>query len=236
MRRAHRESPIRKGVLLLLVVAALVGGGGLGVWRLTWMAPVWWSPPDPGNERTEALAERVEYRVAELAHRVRPDPQEPWWVEIKQDQVNAWLSARLPQWLAHTHGRQWPPQAGPPQVNVESGAIRVGVDVETEAGRRYVVARVVPQIIEGELSLSLDGLAVGRVAIPGASADAIVERLKTSAPPGILDDPTLRAAIEVLSGRQRIDPVLKLHDGRRVRLLDVECRSQKLLLHCQTAR
>ena len=229
-RRRHR---LRRWLAAALIVAVLVSAGGVGLWRLTWMAPTWWAPLDPGDEQTAQLAERVEYRLAEEAHKVRPDPK-PWWIEIKQDQINAWLAARLPEWVAHAHGIQWPAEVGLPQVNVDAGAVRLGLDIETDAGTRYVVAHLKPSIVEGELALTLDGMSVGRLWIPGSSVGAVVDRLEDTGAGRFLDDPGVNALIGLLEGGRRIDPTLTLSDGRRVRVLDVRCDRGALLLRANT--
>ena len=224
---------IGKWLAAALIVAVLVATGAVGLWQLTWMAPGWWAPLDPGDEQTAQLAERVEYRLAEEAHKVRPEP-EPWWIEIKQDQINAWLAARLPEWVAHTHGIQWPADVGLPQVNVDTGGVRLGLDIETDAGTRYVVAHLKLSIVDGELALTLDGMSVGRLWIPGSSAGAVVDRLADAGAGGFLDDPGVNALIGLLEGGRRIDPTLTLDDGRRVRVLDVRCNRDALLLNAET--
>jgi hypothetical protein len=229
-RRRHR---FRRWLAAALIVAVLVSAGAIGLWQLTWMAPAWWAPLDPSDEQTAQLAERVEYRLAEEAHKIRPEPK-TWWIEIKQDQINAWLAARLPEWVAHAHGIQWPAEVGLPQVNVDMGAVRLGLDIETDAGTRYVVAHLKPSIVAGELALTLDGMSVGRLWIPGSSVGAVVDRLADTDAGRFLDDPGVKALIGLLEGGRRIDPTLTLDDGRRVRVLDVRCNRDALLLNAET--
>jgi hypothetical protein len=206
---------LRRWLAAVLIVAALVSAGALGVWRLTWMAPAWWAPADPDDAQTSALAERVEYRVIEEAHKVRAEP-DPWWIEIEQDHVNAWLAARLPEWVAHSYGARWPARVGSPQVSLDRDAVRVGVDIETEAGTRYVVAHLSPEIVDGALALSLEGISVGRVWLPGSSTEKILDHLGPGAR-GLLEDPALEPLVGLLEGGRRVDPTLTLNDGRRLR-------------------
>ncbi|MHC4786327.1 MAG: hypothetical protein ACYTE6_10210 [Planctomycetota bacterium] len=229
----RRRRLLRVWLPAALIPVVLLSAGALGLWRLTSMAPAWWSPPDPDDEQTTQLAERVEYRLAEETHKVRAEPS-PWWIEIRQDQINAWLAARLPAWIAHTHGIQWPAGFGLPQVSLEPGAVRVGLDLETEAGTRYVVAHLAPDIVDGELALTLDGISVGRLWLPGSSVGTVMDRLRHTEAGQFLDDPRLETLLEILDGDRRIDPTLTLSDGRRVRVLDVRCRSDALLLQAQT--
>jgi hypothetical protein len=229
----RRWRRIGRWLAATLIVAVLVSAAAVGLWRLTWMAPGWWAPLDPGDEQTAQLAERVEYRLAEEAHKVRAEPK-PWWLEITQDQINAWLAARLPEWVAHAHGIQWPAEVGLPQINVDKGAVRLGLDLETDAGTRYVVAHLEPSIVDGELALALDGISVGRLWIPGSSVTTIVDHLADTSAGRVLDDPGFEALIALLEGDRRIDPTLTLHDGRRVRVLDLRCNRGALLLNAET--
>lgn len=229
-RRRHR---FQRWLAAALIVAVVVSAGAVGLWRLTWMAPAWWAPLDPDDQQTARLAERIEYRLAEEAHKVRAEPK-PWWIEIKQDQINAWLAARLPEWIAHAHGIQWPADAGLPQIDVDTGVVRVGLDIETDAGARYLVAHVEPSIVDGKLALALDGMSVGRLWIPGSSVAAVVDRLADTEAGAWLDDPGVKTLIGLLEDGRRIDPTLTLNDGRRVRVLDVRCNRGALLLRAQT--
>ena len=232
-RLSHREQPPRKRCLAALIVVVVVGAGGLVLWRMFTTAPAWWAPPAPRDERTTRLAERVEYRLAEEAHRIRSD-ESPWWLEIRQDQVNAWLAARLPEWIAHAHGVEWPAQLGLPQVNIEPDRISIGIEVDR--GPRWVVAHLTPRITEAGLVLGVRGVSVGRVRIPGGSMEAILDRLGDSAPRDGADDPDLRAIVELLTGERVLEPGLELSDGRRVRVLDLRLGDGLLLLQCRTAK
>jgi len=97
-----------------------------------------------------------------------------------------------------------------------------------------VVAHLKPSIVEGELALTLDGMSVGRLWIPGSSVGAVVDHLADTDAGRFLDDPGVKALIGMLEGGRRIDPTLTLHDGRRVRVLDVRCDRDSLLLRAQT--
>ncbi|MHC4990443.1 MAG: hypothetical protein ACYTGC_05630 [Planctomycetota bacterium] len=222
-----------KWLAAVLIVAVVITAGAVGLWRLTWMAPSWWAPLDPQDQQTARLAERVEYRLAEEAHKVRADPK-PWWLEIKQEQINAWLAARLPEWVAHAHGIQWPAEVGLPQVDVGQDTVRLGLDIETDVGTRYVVAHLRPSIADGELSLALNGISFGRLWIPGSSVATAMERLADTEAGRFLDDPGVKALIGLLEGDQRLDPTLTLSDGRRVQVLDLRCNRGALLLKAET--
>jgi hypothetical protein len=217
------------------VVVVLLAAGAFAVWRLSWMAPAWWAPVDPGDAQTAQLAERVEYRLVEEAHKDRPEP-DTWWIEVRQDQLNAWLAARLPQWIAHEHGVGWPADLGRPQVNLDEGGLSVGVNLETSMGTRYVVAHLAPTIADDRLVLGLKGLSVGRAWIPGAPLGAVIEQMRAAGVGDFLDDPGVAALVRLLDDRQSLDPTVTLGDGRRVRMLDLRCERGAVLLQARTLR
>lgn len=231
-RPSHRPARRRFGVILagsFLVAAAAAGGV---VWRLSWMDPTWWVPPAPQDAQAAALADRVEFRLTEEAHKIREDPD--FRLRITQEQINAWLATRLPAWVAHTSGEPWPEWLGLPQVRFTEGAVSVGIDVLSESGRRVVVAEVRPRVTGGRLELPVESVGVGRVRIPGASVAALVDRLRGPLAGELADDEALGALAELLRGERPLDPVLRLADGRTVELLEVSCTGGAMVLRCRT--
>ena len=220
----------RRILVTLLLVTLVVA---VTLWRMTWMAPGWWAPPDPTDERAAALADGFEYGLIEQAHKLRPSG-EPWRIEVTEHQVNAWLSGRLEAWIAHAHELHWPPQLGAGQVRFETGGISLGLELREASRSRFIVARIIPTIVNGELALSVDRVSLGRLWIPGGPVQSLLDRLDAAAPAGFLDDPKVQATIHLVSGELRIDPSLTLTDGRRVRLLDVECNKGTVTLRCET--
>ncbi len=225
----------RRRVLVASVLFAvtLASAGGVALWRLAWMAPAWWSDVAPDHRQTAALADRVEYRLAEEAHRIRPG-DDSWRLRITEDQVNAWLSSRLPAWLAHAQDLQWPPQLGTPQVHFVDGAVHVGLDYSDDGRRRYLVATLQPRVVAGRLALVLHGVAFGRLAVPGGSVRTLIETYRDVVPERFLQDPSVQRIIDLLIDEQRIDPVVTLSDGRRVRLLEIRPRRGDVILRCRT--
>src|SRR5688500_13285802 len=155
-------SRFRRIILALLILLAT---GVFVFWQLTRIDPAWYEPPDPTNQKVIALADQVEYGLLEHAQRIRPQ-QERWSIRLTQVQINSWLSARLPQWLAH-RGEQWPPQLGTVQVRLESEGISVAVPLIDNGSSRTIVARVKPVVSDGKLRLDVNQVAMGRIALPG---------------------------------------------------------------------
>ncbi len=216
-----------------LVLIAAVTTAGLGLWRLTWLAPRWWADPDPKREQTIVLADRVEYRLAEETHKIRPDDGR-WRLRITDEQVNAWLATRLQAWFAHTHGLAWPAGLGTPQIHFTDGAVNVGLDFEDDGRRRYLVADLVPRVVDGRLAVVLDGVALGRLRIPGGSMRTLMETYRDVAPDGFLDDPSVRRVVDLLIDAERVDPTITLADGRRVRVVELVAREGELIVLCAT--
>ncbi len=218
-------------VAMVLVVIAIVGG--IVAWRLTWLEPAWWPQPVAANEQTEALADRVEYRIAEEAHKVRPDA-DPWRLRVRDDQVNAWLTSRLPDWLEHAQNVEWPSQLGTPRVRFGEGGVSIGLSFDDHGRRRYVVADLEPQIVDGRLSLALNGVSLGRLWIPGASIQTLLEHYSDVVPEGFIEDPAVRRVLDLLVKEQRFEPSFDLTDGRKVRLVDVVAGDGELIIECET--
>jgi len=220
---------------LLIVLFLLAVIAGLVLWRLTWTAPRWWAPPNPRNAQVAALADHVELRLIEEAQRIRP-VEEPWTIRIRQEQVNAWLSAKLPQWIEHLRRDEqleWPEQLGTPQVKFDRDGISLGLELGAPSPR-IVVARMMPSMHDGKLRLSTDQVAMGRIEIPGASVEMILDQLREVAPSDFLNDESVQLAVKRLFGQELIEPVVSLADGRVVRLTGVACGEGTLDLTCQT--
>ena len=217
----------------VLVPFGLLLAAGAGVWRMTWQVPAWWSPSDPDRAETAQLAERVEYRLAEEAHKVRT-AEDPWLLHVTDEQVNAWLAVRLPAWVEHTHGLDWPDAMGVPQIHFADGTVNVGIDFDDNDRRRYLVARLEPRMIDGELALVLQGVSLGRVWIPGSSIRSVASRLDRVLPEGYTNNSDITGFVDLLIEEQRIDPVVELADGRRVRLRDLSFDQGGLIIECQT--
>jgi hypothetical protein len=217
----------------LLIVVCLIGTGAVVLWWLTRIEPTWWNPPDPRDEQVIALADTAERRLLEEAQELRP-PEQAWTIRIREEQVNAWLAARLPAWIAH-HGQvTWPDQLGMPQVNFNNDGVTVAVELGADSGRRIVVARFVPNMIDGMLRLQIDMVALGRLALPGAPVNVILDAIRDTVPDTFLDQPDVQVAIRQLFGGESIKPELKLVDDRVVRLTAVKCGHGTLELSCVT--
>jgi len=221
----------RRFILLALVAAIVVTV--LVLWRLSWIAPAWYAPPDPKNQRIIALADTVEYRLVEEAQKIRAPESDHWTLRVEDSQINAWLSARLPKWVAHEEGLVWPAQLGTPQIRIQPEGISMALPIMQSGAARTVVARIRPEMFRGALQLQVDRVALGRVSLPGEPLTNLLERL-TAAAPQLIDDPRTKSALDLLSQSRNIDPILKLEDGRHIRLIGFTLGDGRIDLSVQT--
>jgi uncharacterized protein YpmS len=158
--------------------------------------------------------------MLEQSQRVRP-ATEHWTLRLTQQQMNAWLAARLPAWIEHDANLKWPEPIGTPQVLIEPDGVSVAAPVLTHGMSRTIVARLKPEVApDGRLSLKLTRISLGRMWIPGEPLAKLSDAVRDAAP-GFLDNPSVRHTIEVLAGHQTISPRFVLADGRRISVTDV---------------
>ena len=204
-------------VLLLIVIVAAVA-----IWRLTWIAPAWYAPPAASDAQAATLADKVETRVLEEAQKIRESPADRWTVRVRQEQINAWLCFKLRKWIEYDRGGSWPQQLGTPQVRIEPDGLSIAMPIarDAKASARTLVARLKPRIDRGALALELDRVALGRISLPGEPLANLLETL-SDAVPQATDDATLKSVLDLIAQRTQIDPVIRLSDGRHVRLIDL---------------
>lgn len=182
---------------------------------------------------------------------------EPWGVSIPSADANAWLNARLPRWLETADaGFELPDQIAEVQVEFRDGRVSIGVagrlggaveerlqaagaggdaeggEEEGDAARRIIWASASPRIDEnGLLSLTLDRVYVGRLPISRALLAEIAERAG-------LDGRSVGGGgpwLDLLHGEEmKVEPLMKLEDGRRVRITGLRAREGRLEVTCVT--
>lgn len=174
---------------MLLVAIALAAGSGIAALRWWSGPPAWYRPTGPTDAAAARLAERVEYGLLEQVQRVRPAGSR-WTIRITDEQANAWLAARLPDWWRTRSGRPWPQELAPPQIITRAEALQWAAAVSGSGMRLGVVGRVVPEsggpsasggmpvaaVGLGRIGLRLSGVGVGRNGAAGR-ADAAARRL-----------------------------------------------------------
>jgi len=245
-----------------MVLIALTSVALLSASFLASRAPAWW--PVRSNPRTEAvIAADLENAVVNQLHAARPmeGPSEGqklsesagqtegqptgwtsalWSVSLSESDANAWLAARLPKWLANQDDPiEWPAELSVVQSGFEEGRLQVGAQVLDGRQTRYVSCQLRLWIDDrGRLWAPADWVRLGRLAVP---AEWIVERAFGAAKPISRTIGAAHASQRVaaaLRGEEPLldNPVLKLADGRHVRLVRLLLKNGHVEITCRTER
>ena len=207
------------GVLIGAMVVLVTGWAVLMVLlSRAGTAPAWWPGLDPTEPAVVAEAEKLERAFANQVSMVRAETGgqgADWKVRVGAASANAWLAVRLRAWV-EGEGVDWP--AGVEQVRVGFDGARVSIGMRVEGGG-VVWARVTPEVrADGSVWLRAHGAWVGCQRVPWFWAlDGMERELARHAPEAA---GTLRS---VLAGEMplMVEPVVRLPDGRRVRIVEL---------------
>jgi hypothetical protein len=235
-----------------VVLVGLIAVGVLSARSLTRAAPSWWQNTAPSTDRADRARDLENAAVSQLYLARKPSADapapglswqsEPWSVSLRDTDVTAWLTSRLPRWLEGQRGMpEWPDELSQFQVRFDDNAVRVGVRVQSPPGdpnarTRYVSATFIPEIDDrGSLWLRTTWAHMGRLPVPaswiiGDRADAGL------IPANLLQHPDAAAFLNVARADAplAVDPVATLEDRRRVRLLNLRIRDGRLELTMRT--
>lgn len=249
----RKRSPL-KVFMMVAGAAAMVFIIAIGVtvfvtWRLAGQAPAWWHPASPSDPAVDGAARSIENMVSDQVHRVRPPSAEPantpantgtWTMTLKEADANAWLVARLENWLLNRNERvAWPAGASRPQVAFEQGRVRLGFELKDAGATKGRVLSVAlnPTIdAQGALWLKLESISIGRFPIPGDAVSQGGAMLESRLPSEMQQNPDTARFIKALSGSAPLSDkaVTKLSDGRRVQMLRITPKSGELEIECRT--
>ncbi len=239
------------GAMLVAGLLALIALGLAGA------RPAWWRDIDPTNEHIAAAALRVENGAATQLTQIRRaadsnQTSAPWTIKLSSADANAWLAARLRPWLESQSAEfTWPEELRAVEVRFNAGRIDIGASVGDRTSKtpnaapsptRFITASLRPEFREsGSLWLPAASTSVGRLAVPSSwmlsrAAPAAKRAGSKTLPDALRSMPELRDVISALSGERPImrTPVIRIGDGRRVRLLKLEPRDDALYITCQT--
>jgi hypothetical protein len=199
---------------------------------LSFARPSWWVDLAPDDGRDAAAAEQLENAVISQLSLARPGEgggegyrSEPWTVSVSQEDANAWLMTRLKPWAA-SRGIDLPAGLDAAQVELGPGVVRAAARVRLGGRGRFLVAVLSPEVNgEGRLRLLPRRLGIGALVGPAALGQSAAGALLPEGASSLLTN--AGAALE---------PVIRLSDGRRVRLLELAVRSGRLELTCRTER
>jgi hypothetical protein len=231
---ASPRHPLRRWGFLVLAVFFFGAAAAAFAFFLSRRDPSWWRDVKPTDPATINDAEQVENGFVAQASLARPaDPvfhdyhSQEWSVSIADEDADAWLSTRLKQWLDHRSINR-PRELGDVQVSFEEDTIRIGVRVSYQGRDQVVVAEVTPSIhADGSLWLPAGAMALGEMPFP---ISLVMARLRAI--------PQAHDLADVLEGKRAAlqDPVLKLEDGRTVRLLGISIVHGRLEVRCRTEK
>ncbi|MBX3364495.1 MAG: hypothetical protein KF866_07000 [Phycisphaeraceae bacterium] len=241
---------LRRWCLALALVIAFFGGILLvAAWMMIRQSPGWWRQIDPADPAVVRAAEEIENDLVNEFHRAdRPADaatdarwaSEPWALALSAPGANAWLNTRLRPWLENQYDDfSWPEDLLEIQVDFDAGRIVIGLRIRRGREESQVLAaRFVPRIPDdGSLWVQVERVYLGRLPMPAdwvlGDADQRLSRLLDDA----VDDPgELAALTAALAGRSALldEPVVRLGDGRRVRVLSIRADRGLLEIICRT--
>ena len=226
-----------------VITAAAISVLALAGWTLSRAAPTWWRQINRADASITERAELIEQDAANRLYRIRPAaPGAPadeayrsseWSVALSDDDASAWLTSRLPKWLAGQEDLPtWPSDFSQLQVRFEGGLVRVGIRHSGEGDPRVYSAAFTPRIDDdGAIWLDTDSVKIGRLPVP--SGWIIADARARLADEG---DETNAGFFAILAGDAPVahNPVIRLDEARQVRLMDLAVRDGKLVLTCRT--
>jgi len=233
--RIARSRAVR--VTVAVLVLAIVGGAwyvNLAVRR----APGWWNPADASRAEIIALGESTENRVVSEMNRVtgRSNGRE-WTIELTEEEINAWLAARLPRWAANQFpGSFLDGGVREAHVRIEPDRIRLGAMINhdgasnpSDAPKLSLALLPVMEDVEGSrrLVLDLEEMAIGRLPVPTAlGLEMIRDRLD-------FDHDDLDELTALLEG-QAAPVAIRSDSNRRLHLQSIDLAPGRLTLTWKT--
>lgn len=228
--RPPRVRRVGRAIAVLLCVA-LAGVALMAV--LATRTPSWWVPPAADDPEVRALGERVEQRLVEEATRIRDGGGE-WAIRLTEEQANAWLAGRLPQWLAHADGQSG---ASAPVAQVHFETDRMVVAIAPFDGTVVASSAFQPTVTEGMLSVADLGGGVGSLRLPffGAAKGRLLELLAAAVADASESESDHFASLLRAFGGDPVAARVDLGDGRTLELLDLEIADGEIRIAARTA-
>lgn len=240
----------RRGpVLILLAIGLTVGAtwGALYVGQRMKAAPDWWltlpendpaimqTALDVENGISGELTKRRDLTEQDLP-RVGPvRASEPWAVRLESAQASAWLTERLPKWAAAEGWfADWPEELAELRLNFDGATIRLGARIRSgdKADGSYMSATLTPQFrTDGTVWLIADSVAIGTLPLPPGWVFSKSPDKAGAVLPEELQGDDLEEIFKVFAGDHPApDPLIRLGDGRRVRLVGIRPEEQGTVL------
>lgn len=217
--------------------------------------PSWWRSIDIADPAIIATAARVENGATTQLTMIRAaddrtSASPPWTIALKATDASAWLATRLRPWLESQDGpaATWPKGLEQVQVEFDDGAIIVGARVRDKGGERVVSASVRPEFRDdGGLWMPASWVTLGRLNLPpswvlpagqprAAGKSIAMGSADTATADHLTGLPQARELWAALGGDRpaMVQPIVKIGDGRRVRILELRPEGGVLYVTCQT--
>lgn len=205
---AGRRAPWQRRVFLGLLAAVALLAGAVALAR---RVPAWWAPTARDAAGALDTARALEQGIAGETTRVRGPGTQAWTVRVRAADLNAWLGARLPQWLEHDRSLPWPEGVKAVQVAADPDGFALAADWNGVV----VVTRWAIDAGEGgaPATLRAAGTSVGSLPVPfaGSVGGWFVPELARPLP------------LET-----------RLGDGRTLRVTGAEFLDGEAILDCET--
>ena len=217
---------------------------------LTTLTPPWWDQAvDPATNTNNHAQDFESLLVTEL-NRVRQGSRqapaqtwqsEPWAVAMRSQDVNSWLTFAAPRWVGNqSKSAHWPKELSEVRVRFDHDHWYVGARIKGRAFDRTITAIVLPRIAaDGSLWLDAQAVELGSLSLP---ADLALNRapkiIDAYLPSSVSRSPEATQLLSALLGQAPLSrqPVLKLADGRKVRILDLKSSVDRLEIVARTER
>ena len=224
---------LTRGIPLILICLLLVGFCSLIV--LAVLPNSTFAPPLESSEQIDARARSFERAFTAEFTRVRPSA-EPWGIRVREQDLNAWLWARFPDWVAHFDGVDAVAAHPLLQANLEQGRIQLMT--------RSLIFAFTPVVEARRTRIHpAHGCALGLLPLPralfGWTASAIDLDQMSSALAGSEASQRIPAKAEfeeTSTSGVSLPAGFFLGDGRTVDLLEVQTDDGALVLVFQTTR
>lgn len=208
------------GAVIGLILLAAIG------WWLAGLTPQWYQPAATTDAAASELGETAEYRLVEEFQKIRPE-EDVWRLRIREEAINAWLTARLKQWLAG-RGVDWPADTTFPQIHITPAGIELAISTG-DIGHRIGRFRVRPVIDNNQLTLKSPTFRLGRLPLP-LPTDWIRRTLHES----LAESGDLAFLATLLQG-ESIEAAIPLVDHRHVQLAAITLEPGACIIQASTA-
>ncbi len=213
-RRSLRPLLLSVGTVICLLALAVV---------VELRPPAWWSPSLSMSDALGRTGERFEQGCVSEIYRIRSEPG-PWAIRLREEDVNAWLAARLPLWCEHVGVER----LGDVQVHFSEDTVEVATTAADLPS--VVVASLRPTVADQRLQPNLGSVRLGRLPVPFLTEGTVRTVIEAFG----RGEGDLRSVLLPLLRGESVDTTFTLADRRRLRLRDLEVREGELLMELET--